>query len=124
MTSVDLSSIKKPKQRTAFTSQDLEDLFRCSVDPIFFIENFVKVQHPTKGAVPFHLYDFQKRLIDAYYNQRFVAAMLARQMGKSLAPQSKVNANGKSVEVFALGNFSWRIRLIDSLERLMIRIKT
>lgn len=124
MTSVDLSSIKKPKQRTAFTSQDLEDLFRCSVDPIFFIENFVKVQHPTKGAVPLHLYEFQKRLIDAYYNQRFVISMMARQSGKCLASQSRVNKYSESVEIFAVGNFSWRIRLIDFLERILIKLKS
>lgn len=124
MSAVDLSSIKKPKQRTAFTSKDLDDLFRCSFDPVFFIENFVKVQHPLKGAVPLSLYDFQKRLIDAYHNQRFVISMMARQSGKSVSSTTTIRRNGEPVKIFSLGNFSWRIRLIDFLERLLIKLKT
>lgn len=52
-------------------------------DPIFFIENFCKVVHPTKGEVPFKLYDYQKRMIKAYEDYKDVVSLLPRQSGKT-----------------------------------------
>jgi hypothetical protein len=41
------------------------------------------VQHPTKGRVRFHLYDYQVDLINCYHSNRYSINMLGRQMGKS-----------------------------------------
>ena len=51
--------------------------------PIYFAKNFLKIQHPVKGSIPFEPYDYQVRLIDAYHNNKQCIAMLPRQMGKT-----------------------------------------
>ena len=33
---------------------------KCAVDPIHFLMKYCQIQHPVRGKVPFHLYEFQK----------------------------------------------------------------
>jgi hypothetical protein len=75
--------VKKPNAKSEYTNQQAIDLIRCSEDPYYFIENFVKVQHPTKGMLPLKLYPFQRGIIDAYHNHRKSVILCSRQMGKT-----------------------------------------
>jgi hypothetical protein len=47
------------------------------------MDNFFYIQHPTRGAIQYHPWDFQKKLIDTYHNYRFSINLMARQTGKS-----------------------------------------
>jgi len=49
------------------------------------MDNFFMIQHPTKGAMHFHPWDYQKRLIETYHNFRYSIALMPRQSGKSTA---------------------------------------
>lgn len=66
-----------------FTQHQLSEYKKCADDPIYFIENYVKIVNVDKGLIPFILYKFQKRMIHAFQNNRFVIAKVARQSGKS-----------------------------------------
>lgn len=77
---------KKAHTKTLFSKQDLVDLAISKKNPIYFIEKFVKIQHPVKGTVPLTLYPFQKEMILAFHENRFVIALTARQMGNEFAP--------------------------------------
>lgn len=79
----ELDIVKRPHTKSSYSEQNLLDLVMCIEDPFFFIKNFVKIQHPIKGAVPFEPYPFQYDLINAFNDQRFVCALTARQMGKT-----------------------------------------
>lgn len=81
MSEVDI--VKKAHIKDAFTQSQLVDLMRSTEDPIYFIEKFIKVQHPTKGSVPLVLYPFQHRMIRGFHENRFVVGLTARQMGKT-----------------------------------------
>ena len=83
--STEIDIVKKPHQKSSYSQTDLVDLIRCTDDPFYFIHNFVKVQHPLRGALPLRLYPFQVELINAFHNNRFSIALTARQMGKALA---------------------------------------
>jgi len=78
--------IKTPHKRTAYTAQQLEEFMKCA-DPItgpeYFMDNFFYIQHPTKGKMLYHPYDYQKRLIKTYHNYRYSISMMPRQTGKS-----------------------------------------
>lgn len=76
-------SIKRANQESEFTHENIQDLARCMRDPIFFIEKFVKVQHPTKGTVPMVLYDYQKKMIDSIHNNKDTIILASRQLGKT-----------------------------------------
>ena len=78
--------VKTPYKKTAFTDQQLAEFVACA-DPItgpqYFMDNFFYIQHPVKGKMLYHPFDYQKRLIDTYHNYRFSISMMPRQTGKS-----------------------------------------
>jgi hypothetical protein len=92
----------------SLTKSMFDELKRCRKDPIYFIENFVKVVHVDRGLIPFKLYPYQKKMIQAYADNRKVITMLFRQAGKCLGINTKVKLKQKStnkiVEV-TLGEF-------------------
>jgi hypothetical protein len=75
--------VKRPHQKEKFTDYQISEFVKCASDPKYFIRNYVWVQHPTRGKVPFELYEYQDALIDVYHNNRYSINMLGRQMGKS-----------------------------------------
>ena len=85
MSTVDTKLVKTPYQKEEYTPEQLMELAKCMKDPLHFIENHVWIQHPTKGRMYFHLFDYQRELIDAYHNHRYSIALISRQMGKSTA---------------------------------------
>ena len=81
----DTTLVKRPHQSEKYTNEEIQELAKCIQDPIYFIGNYCSIQHPTKGRVDFHLFDYQKRLINTYDNYRYAIALLPRQTGKSTA---------------------------------------
>ena len=61
----------------------LVEFAKCRQDPVYFMETYCRVAHPTKGLVPFKLYDFQKRVVRDFLNNRFVIVNKSRQVGLS-----------------------------------------
>ena len=76
--------LKQPNQENEYTYEHLQELKKCAQDPIYFIRKYVKIQHPTRGAVPFDLYTYQEKMVRAYQENRWVAVLSARQTGKSI----------------------------------------
>ena len=66
-----------------FTEEQLEEYVKCSNDPEYFIENYIKVVHVDLGIVPFKLYDFQKTMVNTIHKNRFSIFCTPRQVGKS-----------------------------------------
>ena len=86
MSQTESTLVKTPYKPTAFTEQQLEEFMKCA-DPItgpqYFMDHFFYIQHPVKGKMLYHPFDYQKRLIDTYHNFRFSISMMPRQTGKS-----------------------------------------
>jgi len=68
-----------------YNETELLQLFECVDKPLYFMENFMKVQHAIKGAMPFKPYPYQVRMIEAFHQHRFCIALTGRQLGKALA---------------------------------------
>lgn len=79
----DIDIIKKPYSKSGYTEQNLLELSMCIDGPMYFMENFMKIQHPLRGAIPFEPYPFQIGMIKAFHENRFTVALTARQMGKT-----------------------------------------
>jgi hypothetical protein len=75
--------IKRAHEEMEYTPEQVKELIKCSQDPIYFIENYVMIQHPIKGAIKFELYDYQRTLIYNYQHNRYNIVLSARQTGKS-----------------------------------------
>jgi hypothetical protein len=81
------SLVKDPYTKTKFKNdKELQDFIKCC-DPdtgyLYFMDNFFMIQHPTKGSMVYHPYNYQKRLINTYHNYRFSISLMPRQSGKS-----------------------------------------
>jgi len=84
--SLDGNLIKKAHAPQRYTLEEVKHLEACMdpvTGPLYFAQNFIKIQHPVRGSIPFNMYDYQVKLIDAYHNNKQCIAMLPRQMGKT-----------------------------------------
>jgi hypothetical protein len=59
------------------------EIIRCGKDPHYFINTYVRIQHPVRGLIPFRTFDYQNRLITDYQTHRFNVILKARQLGIS-----------------------------------------
>ena len=76
-------NLKKANVTQEWTKEEVEEYARCMKDPIYFIQNFIKIVSLDEGLVPFELYDFQKEMVGTFHNNRFTICKLPRQSGKS-----------------------------------------
>lgn len=60
-----------------------DEVVKCGRDPSYFINTYVKIQHPVRGLVPFKLFDYQENLLDCYEQHRFNVILKSRQIGIS-----------------------------------------
>ena len=84
--SLDSEQVKRAHKKHKYTKEQVLQLEQCmntKTGPLYFMETFMRIQHPTKGEMAFHPYSFQKRLIESYNNYRFSVSMLPRQTGKT-----------------------------------------
>lgn len=77
--------VKRAHANDTYTLHTLQELEKCMEDPLYFIEKYVMIQHPTKGCVNFEPYEYQRRLISGFHSSNYLVAMCGRQMGKALA---------------------------------------
>ena len=61
----------------------MKEIVKCGKTPDYFINTYAKITHPQKGLIPFHLYDFQKELLNSFQDYRFNIILKARQLGIS-----------------------------------------
>lgn len=84
--SLDGVLIKKAHAQQRYTLEEVKHLEACMdpiTGPLYFCRNFLKIQHPVRGSIPFHPYGYQVGLIEAYSTNKQCIAMLPRQMGKT-----------------------------------------
>ena len=66
-----------------YTLEQVQEFARCKNDPVYFIQNYCRIQHPIRGAISFELYDYQIDMLRAYQHKKSVVVLSARQTGKS-----------------------------------------
>jgi hypothetical protein len=77
------SNLKSSNVPINWTKEQIEEYAKCARDPIYFIQQYVKIISLDKGLVSFELYDFQEEMVRTVHTNRFVIAKLPRQTGKS-----------------------------------------
>ena len=61
----------------------LKEIVLCGKDSQYFLNNYARISHPTKGQIPFRTYDFQGELLTDFQSHRFNVILKARQLGIS-----------------------------------------
>lgn len=67
----------------SYSLEELQEFAKCAHDPVHFIKTYVKIIDIDKGLVPFELYDFQEKMVETFFQNRFTITMCSRQVGKS-----------------------------------------
>ena len=75
--------LKRTNQDISWTPELVQEYIKCSQDPIYFIETYMKIINVDEGLVNFKLYSYQKEMIKSFTNNRFNIVTTARQAGKS-----------------------------------------
>ena len=114
-------NLKLPGIELQYTKEQLEEYIKCAKDPVYFCEKYVKVKTLDKGIVPFNLYPYQKKFVNAIHDNRFTISMWPRQCGKSTCVTSYIChyiCFNQSVNVAILAN-----RLKTAKEELFSKLQ-
>ena len=76
-------NLKKANVPVEWTEEQIEEYARCMKDPLYFVENYIRIVSLDEGLIPFKLYDFQKEIVGTFHKNRFTICKLPRQSGKS-----------------------------------------
>ena len=103
--------IKTLSTQVRYSEQEEEELLKCAdpvSGPVYFMKNFVYIQHPTKGRLLLEPYQYQLDLVHTYHNYRFSINLLGRQLGKCLNKDTNItvknNNTGKIYDI-PIGTF-------------------
>jgi hypothetical protein len=77
------STLKKSNVQIDWTPEKVQEMVKCSQDPIYFAENHMKIVNVDQGLITIPLYDYQKDIITTVLNERFTVAECSRQSGKT-----------------------------------------
>jgi len=114
-------NLKKANVAINFTPDQVKEYVKCSQDPVYFIQKYIKIISLDRGLIPFEMYDFQVDMTYKFHENRFNIAKLPRQSGKSTIVTSYLlwyvlfNAN---VNVAILANKAATAR--EMLQRLQL----
>ena len=78
--------IKSPHRRETYTQEQIEEFVKCAdpaSGPLYFMDHFFYIQHPTQGRMVYHPFEYQRRLIATYHDYRYSISLMPRQTGKS-----------------------------------------
>ena len=76
-------NLKKAGTPIQFTKKQIQEWVKCKGDPIYFATRYIKIINLDEGLVPFDMYDFQRKILQDFHDNRFNIAKLPRQTGKS-----------------------------------------
>ena len=76
-------NLKKANVSVEWTEEQIDEYTQCMKDPLYFIENYIRIVSLDEGLVPFKMYDFQKEMVGTFHKNRFTICKLPRQSGKS-----------------------------------------
>lgn len=76
--------IKRTNLSENYTEDEVKEYIRCSQDPEYFIEKYVRINSLDHGFVPFALRGYQKSLIKSFHKNRKVVLLSPRQSGKTI----------------------------------------
>ena len=76
-------NLKRINMQLSLTEDQVREYVKCAKDPLYFIENYVKIITLDKGFVQISLYPFQKQAVQDINDNRRVIVKAGRQVGKT-----------------------------------------
>lgn len=63
--------------------KQIQEIVKCGKDPQYFIDTYVKIQHPIKGLVQFKTFKYQRDCLKEFQEHRYNIVLKSRQLGLS-----------------------------------------
>jgi hypothetical protein len=85
---------------------------KCADDPMYFVEKYVKIINVDYGLVPLKMRPFQRKIVKAMADNRFVICKIPRQSGKCVTKETIIHVRNKktgTIEEISIGEFYERI---------------
>lgn len=94
--------LKKIGVEINYTEDQIQEYVKCSKDPLYFTK-YMKIVTLDDGLVDYQPYDFQKRMISTFHENRFSICKISRQSGKCFCINTPIRVkNKKTGEVLEL----------------------
>lgn len=61
----------------------IKEVIKCAKQPTYFMNKYVKIQHPVRGLIPFETYPFQNDCVSQFIEHDFNIVLKSRQLGLS-----------------------------------------
>lgn len=76
-------NLKRVDTAIEWTPELVLEFRKCALDPIYFIETYVKIVNVDQGLVSFKMYGYQKDIVSLSEQERFIICKMPRQCGKT-----------------------------------------
>jgi hypothetical protein len=83
-------NLKKAGVPIEWTPDLMAEWVKCSKDPVYFAQQYIKVVHVDKGFVPLKMYPYQEQIVKEITENRRVIVLTSRQAGKALALDTEI----------------------------------
>ena len=77
-------NVKRAGVSDEWSEEKILEYKKCTDDPAYFIQKYVKIISLDEGLVPFKLYEYQDKLINHFHDNRFNIVLACRQSGISI----------------------------------------
>jgi len=88
-------NLKGKGSHAGWTEEQIKEFLKCSEDPIYFSEKYIKIVHVDHGFIPIKLYDYQKEIIEKITNNRKLVTTASRQCGKCVINTTEIKLRNK-----------------------------
>ena len=77
--------VKRDGVEHPYTEAEVQEYAKCMEDPVYFASKYIKVINLDEGLIQFKPYNYQRKMLKHFNDNRFSIILACRQSGKSIS---------------------------------------